>query len=161
MKRTRKIITLFIFIFWFKIDFAQEAKERATITSFLNDVLTNRSFDTNKIMVKYMDFQPASANLDTKQRRKRKKMLKKHLAEMKKKYGVLYDAVNTKIVPYDQLDPQQQIPFDVHIRDHVYAVVFSPGKIMYMYVDGQSIKAFELFIQKGTGKTASAYFLTY
>ncbi|GAA4802686.1 hypothetical protein GCM10023231_34530 [Olivibacter ginsenosidimutans] len=141
--------------------FAQEAKEMATITSFLNEVLTNNSFDTNKIMVKHTDFQPASGNLDTKQRRKRKKMLKKHLDEIKRKYGVLYDTINTKIIPYNQLNPQQQIPFDTHIQDHIYAVVFSSGQLMYMYVDGQSIKAFDLFIQKGTGKTASAYFLTY
>lgn len=88
-------------------------------------------------------------------------MLEKHLLEIKKKYKKLYDAANTSIIAYKDLNDEQKIPFDEKIRNHIYAVVFSSEKLMYVYTENQKIKTFDLYMQKGAGKSARAYFLTY
>ena len=73
----------------------------------------------------------------------------------------MYDSAHTQILPFNELDSRQQIPFDKSITNHVYAVIFNPDKLMYIWVDGQKIKAFDLYVKKGEGPTGNAYFVGY
>ncbi|TCS87745.1 hypothetical protein EDD80_10492 [Anseongella ginsenosidimutans] len=87
-------------------------------------------------------------------------MLGRHLEEINRKYSSLYNS-STRIIPYQSLRPFQQIPFDEKIVDSVYGVMFTTDKIMYVCLEKEKLIAFDLYMQKGAGKNARAYFLTY
>ncbi|HWV74147.1 MAG TPA: hypothetical protein VN040_20655 [Pseudosphingobacterium sp.] len=162
MKRSKNLFAFFAVIIWCNICMGQQDLEQVTVRSFLKDILVNESYDPQVISKKYIEFQPLDKNINTgKVNGQREQMVKNHLEEINKKYRTLYDPKRTKILPFNKLDSAQQIPFDSTIVDHVYAVIFNTNTLMYLWVEGQKIKAFDLYMQKGSGNNASAYFLTY
>lgn len=162
MKIVKPLLLFMIIALSCNVTFGQETVEKATIRSFLQEVLVNKSYKANEIADKYMSFRLFRDSVNTeKSQKERKRLFKKHLKLINKKYSKLYDADSTQIIPYNELDLLHRVPFDKSVRHQIYAVAFRTDNLMYMWVEEQKIKAFDLYIIKGESQEGDAYFIGY
>lgn len=157
----KRLITFSIFLTLF-ISCKGQSTDILLIRSFLNDVLANSGYNENEIANKYVTFfSPPSDSLSEEKLNSRHLYLHRNLKQIYDKYSKLYHSAATPIVRYKDLSADKKVPFDREILKNVYGVIFSKDKIMYVWLRNGKIASFDLYMQKGVGRNASAYFITY
>ena len=157
----RSLIVFLLVVVAVRTTKGQESNDGTlVIRSFLEEILVDSDYSVKEIATKYIEFEPALDQADEGLLQQRFQTLEKHLKKIKSQYSPYYRSC-LPILSYSELETALQIPFDKGIRDAVYGVIFDPGKVMYFYLGTEKIRAFDLYMIKGSGKSARAYFLTY